>query len=249
MIRLQRLNPNERLVIESPVNRYKLAGPGRVLITPRQRILTRLYVGPSGQSFQYKAVRTLEEVSLDMTVQILYRLDPDLFTDDLLSRVANLNNGMWHKILHWQTEYVLRMLIAQYPWRDLNRADVQKRLERQLTQTLADRLKMVGMAVLSICLVKTELPVGLQKTLIQTEKDTIEATGRAKVLESYFDIFGANLSKVMPYIIQWEVVNAIHRNGDAKALLTSDGVTPKPVLLLNEAIPNTTYLQKQLPLQ
>lgn len=247
-MRWQRLNPNQRLVVESPVNRYKLVGPGRVIVQPRQRVMAELYVGPNGQSFQYNAVRTLEEISLDMTVQIIYKVDPDLLTSDLLSRIAGLNDGGWHKILQWQTEYVLRLMVAQYTWRKLNREEIQQRLERHLAQILGDRLKVVGLKIMGVCLVKTELPAGLQHTFIQAEKDAIEAEGRAKVLKSYFEIFGPNLAKVMPHIIQWEVVNAVHKKGDAKALLASDGISLKPVLSLNDTAPNRMY-QKQLPLQ
>jgi len=183
-----------------------------------------------------------------MTVQILYKVDPDLLTTDLLSRISGLNDGGWHKILKWQTEYVLRLMAGQYAWRQLNREDVQKRLERHLTQTLTGRLKIVGLNIMSVCLVKTELPAGLQHTLIQAEKDTIEAEARAKVLKSYLEIFGPNLTKVMPYIIQWELMTAIHKKGDPKALLTFGSISPKPVLSLNDTVPNTIY-QPQLPLQ
>lgn len=245
---LKRLNPNQRLVVESPVNRYKLAGPGRVVVQPRQRVIAELYVGANGQSLQYQAVRTLEEVSLDMTVQVIYKIDPDLLHPDLLSRTAGLNNGGWKNIVQWQTEYVLRLLVAQYTWRTLNREDVQKQLERRLTQTLNDRLKMVGLNIMNVCLVKTELPAGLQHTFIQAEKDAVEAEGRAKVLKRYIDIFGPNLQRVMPHIIQWEVINTVHKKGDAKALLASDGLSLKPVLSLNDTAPNRMY-QQQLPLQ
>ncbi len=249
MIRWERLNPNERLVVQSPVNRYKIAGPGWVTLTLRQKIVARLYVGPSGQTFQFKEVRTAENIPVDVKAKVIYRVDHTLLTDELLSRTDGLNDGGWNGIVQWQTEYVLRMLAAQYPWRELNREEVQKRLERQLTQTLADRLKQVGLNILAICLIKTELPDGLQKTLLQAEKDTIEAQGRARVLKSYFEIFGAGLSTAMPYIVQWELMNTIHKNGDPTVLLTGEGLPAKsPQLPVNGTARSPMY-HLQVPLQ
>ncbi len=240
-----KLNPNERLLIESRVNQYKVVGPGWVWLTPRQHPLTTLYIGPSSQAFQFDEVRTVEEVPLKITVQVLYRIDPHLFTNDLLSKIPGLNDGGWSGILHWQTEYVLRLLVADYAWRDLGRQQVQERLERQLTQTLADRLKTIGLDIGSVCLVKTELPLNLQKTLIQAERDQIEAQGRAAVLKEYFDIFGDSLPRAMPYIIQWELLNTIHKNDHPQLLLTAAGLSLEPPLP-EAGLPDAVY-QMELP--
>ena len=243
MIRWTILNPNERLLIESPVNRYKVVGPGQVLLIPLQRALARFYVGPMGHSFQYSQVRTIEDVSINVTAQIIYRVAPELFSASLLPRVPGLNDGGWQKILHWQTEYVLRMLIAQLPWRELSQEQAQKRLERHLTQTLADRLKMMGLDIVAVYLIKMELPANLQKTLIQAQQDNVEAQGRAKVLKNYLEIFGERLSQAMPYIIQWEMMNTVHKNGDPKILVTNESLSPKVSVPTNGTSPPAFQLQ------
>ncbi len=248
MLQLERLNPNQRLVIESPVNKYKVAGPGRVALHFRQRIIARLEVGPKAKSFQIKEIRTSEDVVLNATVQVLYKVDPTLFSADLLPRVAGLNEGGWRGALQWQAEYVLRLLTSQYSWKELNRDEIQKRLERQFTQTLAAHLKIIGLNIFSVCLVKTELPVDLQEAIIRAERDTIEAQGRAKVLSSYFEIFGNSLAKAMPYIIQWELMNTIHKHGDPTVLLTPDSLQPKPMLPVNGTARIPSF-NMQLPLQ
>jgi len=243
MIRWTLLNPNERLLVESPINHYKVAGPGQVFLVPLQKALTKLYVGPMGHSFQYSEVRTAEDISLNVTAQIIYRVAPELFPASLLPRVPGLNEGGWQKILHWQTEYVLRMLIAQCPWRELSREQAQKRLERQLAQTLADRLKIVGLDVIALCLVKMELPTNLQKSLIQAEQDNVEAQGRATVLKNYLEIFGDKLSQAMPYIIQWEMMNTVHKNGDPKILVTNESLSPKIPVPTHGTAPSAFQLQ------
>jgi hypothetical protein len=70
----------------------------------------------------------------------------------------------------------------------------------------------------------------LQRTIIRSEQDGIEAGGRAKVLKEYFDIFGDRLSQAMPYIVQWELLNTLHKKGNPQLLLGASslslGATP-----------------------
>jgi hypothetical protein len=229
MMRWVKLNPLERLLVVRPVNRYRLAGPGWICLTLRQQGLAKIYIGPKGQSLKFTEVRTSDNIPLALTIQVIYRADPDLFTPDLLPKLPVLNETGWQGALQWQTEYVLRMLVAHYPWRELSREEIQQRLERQLTHTLADRLKGIGLTVIAGCLVKTELPVQLQQSLIQAEEDVVEAQGRVAVLKRYLEIFGANLPQAMPYIMQWELLNTIHRN-NPQILLTPAALADKAVL-------------------
>jgi hypothetical protein len=244
MLRWTKVNPNERLLLESPVNRYKVAGPGRVWLSPRQRILARVYVGPNAPTFRFENVRTAEEVAVDIQVKVIYKADPELFSHDLLSRIPLLNEGGWQGAVNWHAEYVLRMLAAHQPWRELDKEQVKIRLERQFTQTLADRLKMMGLNVLAVYLIKVELPVNLQKTLVQAERDFIEAQGRIEVLRQYFEIFGSDLARVLPYILQWEMMNLLHKKGDPKMLLASESIVPKLSWPINDTPP---VYQLQLP--
>ena len=254
MFRKVRLTPNERALIESPINRYKIAGPGRVWLIPRQRLLTTLYVGPKGQQLHYENVRTAENIPLKITVQLLSQADLNLFTKNLLPKLQALNGGGWDNILHWQTEYVLRMLVTHYTWQDLSHEEVQKRLERQLTQTLADRVKIVGLKINGACLLKTELPVNLQQALVKTQENQIETQGRATILKKYFEIFGDNLTQAMPQIIQWELLNTLQKTNPQVLLstagLTTEGTLPRPALSLPQQGDGTPKMyQVQLPLQ
>lgn len=241
-----KLTLNERLVIESGPNRFKLVGPGWIWIKPWQRILTRLNVAAQGQALQIDGVRTQENIPMDIATQILYHIDPALFADNLLSKIQGLNDGGWSSIIRWRTEQVLRQMVADYSWRELGKQSIQQRLERQLTQTLAEYLKVVGLKITSVCLVKIELPEPLQRTIIQSERDGLEPRGRAQVLKEYFDIFGHDLTQAMPYIVQWELLNALRKNGKSQFLLAS------PALSLDERVfdgrSHRPVFQMQLPL-
>jgi hypothetical protein len=87
----------------------------------------------------------------------------------------------------------------------------------------------LGLAIIAGCLVNIQLPAQLQQTLIQAEEDTVEAQGRATVLKNYFEIFGNNLPQVMPYIMQWELLNTVHKN-NPQILLTQAALADKAAL-------------------
>ncbi len=255
MLRQLKLSPYERVLTIKPINRYKISGPGRVWLSLRQRVVTRLSVGPRGQTLIFEQVRTVENMPLKIKAQVLVRADPELFTNDLLPKLPALNDGGWDGIIHWQTEYVLRLLIAQQSWQRLNEKVTQQRLERQLTQTLAGQLTFVGLCVMNISLINVELPTNLQQTIVEAEQDYIEATGRAKVLEQYKQIFGDNLTQAMPVIVQWELLNSVHKN-QPNILLSAQNLgqggngNGKQLLSLRPGgEPPASKYQIQLPLQ
>ncbi len=219
-----KLKPDERLLIETGVNHYKLVGPGRVWLLPWQRALTMLNIGPQAQPLQFENVRTTENVPVNGVVQLLYRVDPSLFTTDMLPKLPDWQAGGWQAILKWRTEYVFRRVLADFNWRDLGQEAVQQRLERRLTQTLATLLKIFGLNLMAVCVVKTELPADLQRTIIQAERDSLEPRGRALALKEYFDLFGHDLTRAMPHIVQWELLNLLRQNGQTNLILTGTGL-------------------------
>lgn len=240
-----KLNPNERLLIEQGINHYKVVGPGRVWLAPWQRPVMQFTIRPQSQPLHFEEVRTLEHIPLNIKVRVNYQVDPTLFTPDFLPKIPGLQEQGWQNAMQWQTEYVLRQMVADYAWPDLGRQAIQERLERQLTLTLADGLQMIGLKVSGVYLVNIMLPIGLQNTLLRAEQDCIEATGRAKVLQQYFNIFGRQITQVMPHIVQWEYMNLLHKNGKSHLLLTHSNLSLAGSQ--SDDDPSQPTLQLQLP--
>lgn len=239
-MRLIKLTPDERVLVESPINRYAVLGPGRVWIKPRQRIISHLHIGPRSELMVIERVRTVEHMPLSFKIQLLYRPEPDLFNDDLLVKLPNLHSGGWSGALRWHTEYVTRLLVAPLSWEVINQEQRQKRLERQLQLALSDRLSRIGLRIISLAVINIGLPSKLQKALVEVES-------RAKILEKYRTIFGDNLIRAMPYIIQWELLSTVHKN-HPHILLNASGQSYDewPVALLPGSKHDTLY-QAQLP--
>ena len=116
-------------------------------------------------------------------------------------------------------------MLAGYSWRKLNQLEIQSRLERQFRQILATCLKSIGLKITSVCLVKIELPGTLQNTILRAERDAIEPQGRLLVLKQYLDIFGPDMAQAMPFIIQWELLNVMHKKDGQQFLFTDSALT------------------------
>jgi regulator of protease activity HflC (stomatin/prohibitin superfamily) len=242
-----KLNPNERLLIENGINHYILLGPDIVLLFPWQKALAKLDVGPQERTLQFERVQTVENVPVKVTIEVCYQVGVDLLTDDLLSKLPGLSQGGWRDILQRRAEQVLRRMLAGYSWRELGQRTFQQRLEQELSQTLVDHLKGFGLKVTSVCLVQTELPDNLQNTIVQAEQDSLEPRGRALVLKEYAGIFGGPLSQAMPYIVQWELLSLLHKNGLPQLFLTSSDLSLGG-RSANGRVPQSTF-QMQLPVR
>jgi hypothetical protein len=243
-----KLAPNERLLIESGINHYKVVGPGLVWLFPWQRPRAKLYIGPSIVSVNCNNARVIDDVPVNVTIKVVYRLDPGRCTDDLLPRIPALNDGGWRSIVQWRTEAVVRRLLARYRWRELKDETTQADLEAQLNGALAERLEIVGLEVIAVSLIKTELDDRLQRTIVRAEQDGLEAGGRAKVLKEYLEIFGDSLPQAMPYIIQWELLNSLHKKGNQQLLLAASNLSLQaPAPLPNPEPPPARY-QLSLPI-
>jgi len=235
---MKKLSQDERLLVETGINRYKLLGPGLVWLQPWHKILTRLYVGPQSHSLRIDEVQTTELVPVDVTVKLLYQVSPANFHPALLPRMPSLDETGWSSILKWRTEHIIRHLFKDVGWRKLAKSTVFKRLDRQLALTLADDVAGIGLTILSVNILDIKLPANLQRTIIEAERDRIEPHGRALVWKEYFETFGDDLATAMPYIIQWELLNTMRKTNNSKFLVSDfsfwqkqgRGVEPVPPL-------------------
>jgi hypothetical protein len=197
-----------------------------VWLRPWDTVLTRLNVGPQGCPLAVGEVRTQEDIPVGVEVQVLYQPTPALFMESLLPQLPFLNEGGWTSLITWRTNHLLRQLVADYAWRQVGKQNIRERLERHLTQLLAEVLAPVGLKVMAACLVHISLPESLQRGLIQAEREVIETWGRALALQKYVEVFGDNLDQVMPHLVKWELVNALQHNGKVQLVLTDTALLP-----------------------
>jgi hypothetical protein len=176
-----KLSLTERLLVESLFSHYYyVTGPGIIWLKPWERGRLKFDIGPQEQSLTIEQVRTVENIPVDITTELLYQVDPTFLTLDLLPKLPGLYHQGWQKMLKWRTEYSLHQLVAGHSWKALSQEAVRACLERQLTERLAASLELAGLQVTAACLVKVELPDNLQYTIIQAEKAAFAALYAAR---------------------------------------------------------------------
>lgn len=225
---MTKLNPNERLLVETWVNHYRVLGPGVVVLMPWQRARARLYIGPSVATIPCQDVPINGDIPVKVTVKIFYQVNPELFSSEILSRVPQLSGGGWSDIIYWRTEALVRRTLANRDWQNLKTEEAQEGLERVIKEKLTERVQKLGLAINGVSLAKIELNSELMQTITQAEQNLVEAAGRARVLKTYLDIFGQDLPVVMPYIKDWDLLGLLHKNKNLQPMLMTTGFSGSP---------------------
>jgi regulator of protease activity HflC (stomatin/prohibitin superfamily) len=111
------------------------------------------------------AVSTADGVPLQIAWSGTYYRDPSLITDKVSQRLRALPGA--ERSLERQVDIALRRLIGDYTLVELFKPAIRDRIERQLSGTVANRLKPAGVVVNEIDLQAMDLPLELATALNQ----------------------------------------------------------------------------------
>ncbi len=139
-----------------PAGRY-------LLLSPLERVELTLPTKTSLTGGWVPAVVTSDALSLKINWSGTYALRPDLITDNRSQRLRGLPNA--EKAIARNVDLGLRRLIGDYPATELFNPAVRDRLERQLSQFIADKLAPLGVAVNGLNLQTIELPADVAEAL------------------------------------------------------------------------------------
>jgi regulator of protease activity HflC (stomatin/prohibitin superfamily) len=120
---------------------------------------------------QATAIATSDGIPVNINWSGTYALKPELITENISQRLRGLGNV--EKTIARQADICLRKLVGDYSVPDLFKPATRERIERQLSQLLADRLKPQGIGFNSLSLQAIDLP-----------KEVTEALNKAKAIET-----------------------------------------------------------------
>jgi len=115
------------------------------------------------------AVTTSDGVPVTINWSGTYSLKPELITENVSQRLRGLSNAEKAIIRH--SDICLRKLVGDYTVPDLFKPATRERVERQLSQLLADRLKPLGIVF-----------NGLNLQVIDLPQEVAEAFNKAKAI-------------------------------------------------------------------
>ncbi len=129
---------------------------GRYLLYPTERIELYLEMKSKLVTDRTTAVVTGDGILIDVNWSGIYRVDPDLIMEKRSQRLRGLPNA--EKGIRRNVDIALRKLIGDYALQELFKPTTRERIERQLSQTVAERLKPAGIVLAGLNLQVIDLP-------------------------------------------------------------------------------------------
>ena len=145
--------------------------PGRHVLKPFEKIDFTLETKPGLTTGQARRIVTGDGILIDVNWSGVYAVQPDLVTDKLNQRLRGLIHG--DKAIARNVDIFLRKFMGDYVTQDLFKPAIRERIERQLNQVVAERLKTLGIVLNGLNLQAIELP-----------GEVTEAFNKAKAIET-----------------------------------------------------------------
>lgn len=129
---------------------------GRHVLRPFEKVDFVLETKTKLIAGQAAAITTGDGVPVNIHWSGTYTLKPELITETISQRLRGLANA--EKAIARHTDICLRKLVGDYTVPDLFKPATRERIERQMSQLLADRLKPLGIVFNGLNLQAIDLP-------------------------------------------------------------------------------------------
>ena len=129
---------------------------GKHILQPFEKIDFTLDTKPKITMGQVSTVVTGDGIALNINWSGVYRADPELVVDKLNQRLRGLLKA--DRAIARQVDILLRKLVGDYTVQDLFKPAIRERIERQLSQLVAEQSKLLGIEVLGLNLQALDLP-------------------------------------------------------------------------------------------
>lgn len=144
---------------------------GKHILRPFERVSFTLAIKPRLVTGQAAAVVTGDGILVNINWSGIFALDPTLITDKVSRRLRGLPGA--DGAIARKTDIELRRLIGDCTVQELFRPTTRQRIEQELRQTLAERLKVTGIVLSGFNLQVIELP-----------QEVVGALNKAKAIEA-----------------------------------------------------------------
>lgn len=144
---------------------------GRHTLQPFEKVDFTVEVKTKLITGQAATVATADGVMVNLNWSGTYALRPNLISENISQRLRGLPNA--EKAITRNADICLRKLVGDHTVSDLFKPALRERIERQLSQLLAERLKPMGIAF-----------NGLNLQAINLPQEVAEALNKAKAIET-----------------------------------------------------------------
>ncbi len=143
---------------------------GRHALHPFEEIDFAVEIKPRLTGDQISGLATAEGLPITINWSGVYRLAPDLITEQVSQRLRGLPTAA--RPVARNVEIGLRGLVGHYSVRDLFKPAIRERIERQVNRLVADKVKGLGIVLTGFNLQAIELPAEVAEALNQANAIT-----------------------------------------------------------------------------
>lgn len=192
----------------------RFLSPGTHLIKPLvEQPGASIPLDPGSVNGRCDSTQTIGGLPLSIQWTLSYTLDPFRISPDKRPKLARSLPTKSASIATKHVNNILRHIISEYTIDQLIEPGIQKRLERQVRQQVAERLSNAGFEISRVMIGAIEMPQEVRATLAAAHQRKLEAENEAHTLEKLQQVVSRFSDADMQRLIELERIHALGQNG------------------------------------
>lgn len=157
--------------------------------------------------------QTIGGLPLSIEWTVAYTLNPFRISPEKRPKLARTLPTKSGSIAVKHVNNILRHIVSEYTIDQLIEPGIQKRLERQIRQQVAERLSNAGFEISRVMIGAIEMPDEVRAALAMVHQRRLEAENEARTLEKLQQVVSRFSDADMQRLIELERIHALAQNG------------------------------------
>jgi len=188
--------------------------PGDHFIKPFvEKIGDLIPVDPGSVNGRCDNIQTIGGLPLSIEWTISYNLNPFRIAPENRPKLARNLPNKSGKIVQKHANNILRHIISEYSIEALTQPGIQRKLERQVRQQVAERLSGAGFEISRVMVGAIEMPPQVTNALADALKRQLQADNEARALSRLQSVVSQFSENDMQRLIELERIHMLGQNG------------------------------------
>ena len=168
---------------------------------------------PGSVNGRCQNTQTIGGLPLSIEWAIAYNLNPFRISPEKRPKLARTLPEKSGKLAVTHVNNILRHIISEYTIDQLIEPGIQRRLERQVRQQVAERLSSLGFEISRVMIGAIDMPEEVKQALASAHQRKLQAENEAQTLEKLQQVVSQFSEADMQRLIELERIHALGQNG------------------------------------
>ena len=188
--------------------------PGDHYIKPfLEKVGDLIPIDPGSVNGRCDSIQTIGGLPLSIEWTISYNLNPFRIPPENRPKLARNLPNKSGKIVQKHANNILRHIISEYSIEALTQPGIQRKLERQVRQQVAERLSGAGFEISRVMIGAIEMPPQVTDALADALKRQLQAENEARALSRLQSVVSQFSENDMQRLIELERIHMLGQNG------------------------------------